>query len=370
MVGWWGFSPRAAVTFDPFGDGNTQFIFGFAQYVHLLANGTVNFANPNALGVTVVPWRDLNGDGQFQPGEGGFPRTRVGGVALGQVDPELSAPLSRELRLGLEQRLGDRWWGEVDLWYRKDSNLFDDVEVGLDADDFEQITVADPGPDNIPGTADDSSLTVFNQIDNFGGNELLLTNVDDKTVTYRGIDLGLRRPLADNWELYAAVTLGIAEGLSPKVGLVPGDAGGTSELFNDPNSLINAQARLFWDRPFLAKVYASYMLPYDIYLGGVLRTWSGPPQARVLPVALNQGFVEVYAEPRGAHRLGTVATIDLRVAKDFAIARSAQLALVFDLFNATNAGTVIIENDRTPNFGAPIAVLPPLVARIGASVSF
>ena len=369
VIGWRSLAPRIAFVVDLFGDGRTHLVGGFAQYVHQLANSTVDFGNPNSLGVTTVAWSDVNGDGQFQPGEGG-PAMTVSGGPVGQTDPDLSAPLSREFRLGLEQRLGEHWRGSVDLWYRKDEELFDDVEVGLDPDDFAPVDVLDPGRDNIPGTDDDRGLNVLNQVENFGGNALLLQTVTDKTVTYRGLDIGLRRRFADNWELSASLTLGLTEGLSPKSGLLPGDAGGISDLFNDPNALINADGRLFWDRTYALKVYAAYLLPHDIYVGGVLRSWSGAPQPRILPVALNQGIVNVYAEPRGALRLGTLSTADVRVAKDLDLSGDARLALIFDVFNITNASTVTAENDTNPNFGVPVSVVSPLVTRIGARVVF
>jgi hypothetical protein len=213
-------------------------------------------------------------------------------------------------------------------------------------------------------------LRVFNQINGFGDNRLLLTTVDEKTVTYRGVDIGIRREWADNWELRTTLTLSYSEGLVGKSGPVPGDSSGISDLFNDPNARINSRARSFWDRPYVLKVYGSYRLPHDIVVAGVLRSWSGAPMARILPVPLNQGIVDVFASPRGAFRESPLTTADLRVAKDLAVGRALQLSLYGDLFNVTNVGTVIRTYDTSPIFGVPAEIVAPMVFRIGVRVGF
>ena len=368
-IGWRGLGPRVTFAFDVLGDDSTEVVVGFSQYTHSLATSTLSLANPNSLGVRVVPWNDLNGDGQFQPGEGG-PVAAVSGGPFGAIDPDVRAPLTRELRAGIDYDLGSGWNARLDLWYRKDSNLFDDVEVGLGPADFATEIVRDPGRDNLVGTGDDGGLVIFNQVEGFGDNRLRLTTVDAKATTYRGMDLVLQRQWADNWRLHAVVTLGLAEGLSSKSGPVPGDAGGISDLFNDPNSLINADARLFWDRPYVLKVHGSWLAPRGVLLGAVLRSWAGAPLGRILPVPLNQGLVNVWAEPMGALREDSLTTLDVRLAKSFARGGGRQIGIFLDLFNVTNAATVTRTADTTPNFATPAEILPPFLARIGARVAF
>ncbi|MGD8331418.1 MAG: TonB-dependent receptor, partial [Acidobacteriota bacterium] len=373
VIGWWALSPRAAVSFDVLGDGKLLIMASFAQYAHQLGASTVSYGNFNAPGATTVTWVDDNGDGQFQPGEGG-PVTTVTAGTSRSIDASLSTPLTREVRAGIDMALGSDWRARADFWYRKDDQLFDDVEVGLQAADFAEEVVLDPGPDNIVGSADDAGLRVFNQIDGFGDSARLLTTVDGKTGTYRGVDLSLQRPWADNWTLRAVLTLAYADGASDKSGLVPGDTGGISDLYDDPNTLINAgingSAHLFWDRPWVLKVYGSYELPHGIVLAGVLRSWAGAPIGRILPVALNQGIVNVWAEPRGAAREDALTTGDVRVAKDLAIARNLRLSLYGDLFNITNAGTVVRTYQVFPIYGVPAEIVAPFIARVGARMTF
>ena len=127
---------------------------------------------------------------------------------------------------------------------------------------------------------------------------------------------------------------------------------------------------MFWDRTVVLKAYGSYMFDSGFHVAGVLRSWSGEPLARILPVALNQGIIDVYAEPRGALRNDTLTTADLRVSRTFGLARGRSVGLYFDVFNVTNAGTVTKTFDTFPLFGTPAEVVPPLVARIGARLAF
>ncbi len=102
----------------------------------------------------------------------------------------------------------------------------------------------------------------------------------------------------------------------------------------------------------------------------MLRSWSGAPVARVLPVALNQGIVDVFAEPRGALRESVLTTADVRVAKDLTVGRNLQLSLYGDLFNVTNAGTVVRSHDTFPIFGVPAEIISPMVFRVGVRLGF
>ena len=166
------------------------------------------------------------------------------------------------------------------------------------------------------------------------------------------------------------LTLSLAEGLAGKSGLVPGDAGGISDLFNDPNANIHAAGRMFWDRTYVLKVYGSYLLPHDVVLAGVLRSWKGAPAGRILPVPLNQGIVDVWAERNGVFRESSLTTGDVRVSKDFTLGTDLRLGLFADFFNVTNAGTVVRSYTTFPIFGAPAEILPPFVARFGARLAF
>lgn len=94
------------------------------------------------------------------------------------------------------------------------------------------------------------------------------------------------------------------------------------------------------------------------------------PIGRILPVGLNQGPTNVFAEPRGAVRLDPVTTIDLRVGKEFDLGRGVRLSGQIDVFNLFNANTATGKSDTVPTFGFPTSVLAPRIVRLEARVTF
>lgn len=370
LFGWSVLAPRLGLSGDVFGDGKTVFNVGFALYGDRVGTATIALANPNSLASGNVAWVDRNGDAQFQPGEGLPPLTIHDTSPVG-IDPAFSSPRTLELTAGLSQALGDDWVAGVQLFYREVNDLYDDVEVGVDFDDdFDEVVVRDPGPDNTPFTGDDQGILVYNQMSGFGDSELLLANVDDKVVELKGLDLSLARRFSNHWQLSAVATFNDINGMAGKSGLIPGDAGGTSDLYDDPNAQTNAFGRLFWHRPFLLKVSGTWELPHGFLLGGVFRSVAGEPIARIIQVPLNQGIVDVYAEFRGSERLDAVNTFDLGLAKDFSLPRSTRLTLHLDLFNVANAGTVTGVSETVPTYLVPTHILPARVIRLGARFRF
>jgi hypothetical protein len=213
-------------------------------------------------------------------------------------------------------------------------------------------------------------ITVFNQVDGFGSDFFELTNVTDKEVTYKGVDIRVQRRYRDNWQLLAGLTIGDASQLGGKTGFVPGDPGGISDLYDDPNALINARGKSPWDRPYILKVSGTYTAPYGILLGGVLRSQSGAPLARILPIELNQGIVEVFADARGYDRLPTLTTFDMRVGKDFLLPRGGGFSVYLDVFNLTNASATTQSVEVEPLVGLPLMTLSPRTIRLGGRVTF
>lgn len=371
VITWDAIVPRLRATYDVFGNGRTAIKANFARYGHQLSTGTVGFANPNGLSTNFWTWNDLNGDGQFQPGEEGI-LLAAGGALVSGIDPDFDTPITDEFTVGLDQQIGEDWVASGTFIYRKEDNLQEDVNTGLDFDsDFVPVTVAEPGPDGVFGTGDDGSIQVFNQVSGFGDDFFLLTNVGEKETTYKGVELQLQRRFRDNWNLLASLTIGEVEGLIGTGGFPPGDSGFTSNLFDSPNAQINARGNPFWDRPVIFKVSGSYLLPYDVLFGGVVRSQSGSPLGRIVQLPLNQGVIDVFAEPRGSDRLPTLTTVDLRAGKEFPFS-FGRLGVYLDAFNITNENTVTTRIETAPadNFGFPTAILPPRTVRIGARLTF
>jgi hypothetical protein len=81
--------------------------------------------------------------------------------------------------------------------------------------------------------------------------------------------------------------------------------------------------------------------------------------------------VSVRPEPVGATRLDNVALWDVRGSKIFRLTNGRQLEAMVDVFNLLNQNAkTTINTNAGPLFGSPIAILPPMVARVGLRLVF
>jgi len=144
----------------------------------------------------------------------------------------------------------------------------------------------------------------------------------------------------------------------------------------DPNTLLFAAGRTYFDRGFSGNLSAYYEAPHDVRLGVVARYYDGLVFGRLLFVnGFEQGPFFVRATPRGdfgAFRTQFNSTLDLRVARTFDIKRS-KLSVALDVFNILNFNRNTLESDLTsPNFAKriPLAIQAPRTLRLGLGWEF
>ncbi len=160
------------------------------------------------------------------------------------------------------------------------------------------------------------------------------------------------------------------------------DQGVIGNLFDNPNTLINADGRLFFDRAYLGKIAAAYELPWDMQISGVAKYYDGLPFGRKLVVTgLNQGPFYILATPRGnyfgssdksgGHRVEFNLTLDLGIEKTFPLG-DGHIGVRLDVFNLLNTNNNTRENDLSgPDFQArvPLEIEAPRVFRLGMKYS-
>lgn len=346
-VSWSAFSPRV------FGRGvlirdRLAVFAGYAGYRHRLPLGLLAFGDPDAPSADVYRWQDRNGDGRYQPGEGGALIAREGpGGPVASIDPDLKPPTTAEVTAGIEGRLG-----RVHLRFagvrRDESDLVESVNVGLGPDDWTAIGVPDDGGDII-GTSDDQILPVFARAPaSFGRDRFLLTNPEGHTAYHEGVELTigvttgrLRLRVAGS----AARTVGQAANRGFHVG--ENDHGIVGELFDQPNADTLASGRHYFDRAYTIKIAATYQAPGDVRLGLVARYQDGQPLARwVIAPNLPQGPEAVRAIFNGRSRFTFTETTDVRIEKGFTL-RGTRLAAAVSVFNLLNNGLEFEEDVRT-----------------------
>ncbi|HSL22887.1 MAG TPA: TonB-dependent receptor, partial [Vicinamibacterales bacterium] len=372
---WYTAGPRFSAVYDIMGNGKSALKFSAGRYYYMISTGTPNNVNPNFSVSRQYAWNDRNGDLRYQPGEETGTPIQAGGLTT-RFDEDFDRPYTNEFTAGLDHELMPNLRLSTVFTWRDERNVQASLNEAAPLNTWVEATRADPGPDGLAGTGDDSSFTYFNRT--LSGTRTVITNDPEQTQTYRGIEITATKRFTNRWQALAGYTYSRAKQKDISV-------------TTDPNDFINFDGPInLNDRPHQLKLSASYMLPYDVYVAGNYRHQSGPPVTRQVnaPLSFGGGSVNVFVEPRGSHRLDPLRTIDLRAAKTFRFAAGREIELNVDIFNLANANTVwevrtltpqisvrrggdpAGELIRIPQFMSPTQILSPRIIRFGASWRF
>jgi hypothetical protein len=356
----------------------------YARYYHQLLASLLDFQSPAALSGNVFLWNDENGDRQYQTGEQGTLMSRFGGE-YSRIDPNLKAPYTDEVTVGADFELGGKLKVGLTLLHRYEQRLIETTNIGVPSSAYTPVTILDRGGDDIAGTSDDQLITVYNQdASTLGKDYYLLTNPQGFRDFYQGFEV-----LAESKDWIAGLYFRLSFAAYMSVGMASQraeeqeyDQGVIGNLFDNPNTLINDDGRLFFDRAYLGKIAAAYELPWDMQIGGVAKYYDGLPFGRKLVVTgLNQGPFSVLATPRGnyfgssdkpgGHRVEFNLTLDLGIEKTLRLG-DGRIGVRLDVFNLLNTNNNTRENDLSgPNFQAriPLEIEAPRVFRLGIKYS-
>ncbi len=351
--------------------GGPRLSAGFSRYYHRLPARYANFANSTSVGGEIFEWTDPNGDGDYEEGEEGTLLRAFGGP-YSFVDSRLRRPFTDEWTVGLDQSFRGPLRLSLRFFRRDHRNLAEDVNTGVPRSSYRPLEIHDSGDDDIPGTGDDRVLTVFEQDpETLGKDNFILTNPGLRS-TNNGLEAFLSLGFAGRGFLQLSFTAFKAVGeASPGNSELENDNGIIGTLYDDPNTLVNARGRLFFDRAYIGKVAGLYLAPWKLRFGSVIKYFDGLPFGRRLIVTgLHQGPFFVMATPRGqpgGFRTQYNLTFDQRIAREFEIGW-ARLSVMVDIFNLLDLRKHLREYDISgPLFPLrlPTDVQNPRVVRFG-----
>ena len=345
--------PRFGLSFDLMGDGRTALKGSFSKFTQLEGSRLTGAINPNGRRFEARAWDDRNGNLFAELDEFGDVLSRGGGVNV-SFDPETTRPLTYEATAGIEHQLGRDLSVSATYYHRKNYNYFNRINRAVPITSYTPISIVGP---------EGQSITVFNQdLDTVGMVDRVITSdVPEFFEKYNGVEFTGRKRLSNGWQLLAGYTYGEGKGFNPNF----------NTDVNNPNNLINQRdAFQNQDRTHMIKFNGTYIFPGDFSVSTNYRYYTGQPLTRTFSVSLNQGRVNVPAEPRGAFRFDNVSILDLRVAKRFNF-DTWSVEGQFDIFNALNSNAVTRANTTIgPSFGDPTQILTPIIVGIGMRLTF
>ncbi len=346
---------------------------GYARLRSPLAGRYWIMVEANSLGGAQYLWNDANGDGIWTPAETGPLVLRFGSPYSG-IDGNLRRPYADEFNVGAETTLPQGFRMSLRLFRRDEKDRIAAINVGVPDAAFSPVETLDPGPDGVRGTFDDQNLTVYAQDPSTLGQDwYLLTNPPG----LRMRNQGLVAEITGHWRLVAVQASFMAVKsrgpTNPGNGVLENDAGVAGALYQDPNTLIHADGRTYFDRAYVGKVRMSTTLPRRFgglelantadYLDGLAfgrrLLIKGLPQGPFLVAATVRG------SPEGGNRTEYLLNWNLRVGRTLRFSRGG-LGLSMDVLNVLNGGAKMQESDTTgPLFNQrlPLALQPPRFVR-------
>ena len=380
-VVWTELSPRAGITYDLSGNAKTVFSASMATYYGQMSPGQLS-SQLAATGAVFVryPWRDLNGDEFVQPGEVDTsvpflnksveydPAHPASTTSPTRVDPNVKADRTRELIFGFDRQIGSHASAGVNyIWRKYDRFSWNDRDDWTSAN-YRAVNYT---PAGCPAAARCEPIVYYEPTRQLPSANTF-TNRPDRQRSFNGLEATFTRRGGGRWSMNASVAynnavehFGIAALEDPTcvADSCPG------EFQYAPESAGSGIGNVFQNSRWLTKVSGRVRLPYDVnvaanYIG---RQGFPFPQSIITPDRANGGgTAQVLLDPMGAVRYDNLHTLDVRVDRAFRV-RAFELVPTFEVFNLTNASTVVAINRQqaAANANTVSGIIAPRVARIG-----
>jgi hypothetical protein len=358
---WNTFSPRVGINYKVNDSGKTVVKAHYGRYYKLLEATEFRAAVPS---VTTL----FNFTGDF-----GAPRTGISPVAAAslRIDPNFKSPYSDQYILQFEQQLSTDLGMQVNYVHK------DGGDYGAWQDIAGQYAPV-PYIDNVGADATGQTVTVYRLLSNPGTRVFLQTNPDGMYMTYNGVTMTGTKRMSHNWQGVVSLVLSKSEGrLGTSARFTP--VTNQSSLANTfgrdaagPNDFVNSDGLLVGDRPVVAKAQLVYRFPWGIMAAGNLQHQTGRFYTRAVRVA-GLGFP---AAPKinmeantGDRRVANINLFDVRVQKEFTLARSTRFDVFLDALNLTNSDqfeSVGSALGTSSAFGVATRYIPPRRLQVGA----
>jgi hypothetical protein len=370
--------PRVALIYDLFGNAKTALKASWGRFATNPAASIASLVNPIDVTTRKYAW-----DTNYLTADTAVAATRItpayvatlqpifGGAQLTPttVDPGLKDSYTDEYTFGAEQELAGNVRAHATFVRKRQKDTFGRYDRLRTASSYTTVQALDPGPDGIPRTADDRTITVWETGVPPGTTDYYLTNkpIGD---TYGTVEFGVTKRMSDRWQLTSGFDWTKRQ-LS-------------SEFSEDPNTM-------FWNSNntrttgWTFRAAGSYVFNHGVLVSLSYNAMKGEPYGRLFTVTeqylrladpnrttpLVQGNMRIMAEKVGTYYLPSINLIHLRAQKEFVIRDAQRLHLMVNFFNLTGAETVtdVVETTNRA-FGQPSTNITGAVVRFGARYTF
>jgi hypothetical protein len=401
---WNTLAPRLGVVLKLTEDGKNVAKASYSRYYESMYTTEFSSVNPNSIqtgGVATYNFLgDRNGNGKVDQNELGTLKSQFV-PKDNRIDPNLRDPKNDEIMFAFQRELANNWSMNVDWIQRWFSDATTDQNCyGLPCDTVASTVyaptrvVTDFGADNLRGTGDDRSVTLFDVLPQYVGKDTFFhTNCSnnvgiDCVQRYKALEFSIGKRMSNRWQMQGSYVWSRLDG--DQLGLTTNSTTVRSVYdYTNPNNLIDSvrTGRGANDQPHAFKLLGSYQAAYGITIGANYQALSGLPIDRTLTVALSQGSRGVPMDPRGTYRASFLNLLSLRADKRFTIHGSRRASFVAELHNVLNSSAgqssygALTQNFAsqaafdaarisTAYFGRVQEIVAPRVLKIGVKFEF
>ncbi len=370
--------PRIAMIYDVFGNAKTAVKASWGRFATNPAASISILANPIDVTFKKYAW-----DTDYLTADTSIAATRItpayvatlqpifGGAQLtaATVDPNLKDSYTDEFTLGAEQEIAGDVRAHVTVVRKQQKDTFGRYDRLRTLPAFTPVAALDPGPDGLFRNGDDRTITVYETGVPPDTTDYYLTNkpIGD---TYNTLEFGVTKRMSDHWQLTSGFDW-TKRDIS-------------SEFSEDPNTV-------FWNSKntnttgWTYKASGSYAFNHGVLVSLSYNAMKGEPYGRLFTITdrhvrladpnrtapLVQGNMTIMAEKVGTYYLPAINVINLRAQKEFVIKESKRLHVMLNIFNLTDAETVIDVVETTgPMFRQPSTNISGTVVRLSARYTF
>ncbi len=347
----WNVAPRVGLTYDLTGEGTTVFKSYFGRYYSNIGTG-LGSANPGGQPSARYEFLDQNMNGVLDDSsELGQQLSFTAGAGSGSttpIDSNWTLPWADEFSAALEHELTADLGARVSYVYKRMRNTWSNYDQVDALNRNTPITI--PTCDGCPAGFNRSFNLLLYPEDLVGKTENLTTNhpAGESDMDFHTVSLGLNKRFRNNffYNVYFDYQWR-SEPRSPGTSATSWAA--SSPLSSDPTAqgwFINYDQDIPTVQDtttYQLKASARYVLPYDIAAAGTYRYISGWNYAPIHRNSVYDGRVTVYSwlGLMSENRSPNVTVVDFRLDKTFPLGDAMNVQLMFDLFNALNANTVV-----------------------------
>jgi hypothetical protein len=389
LINWNNVSPRVGVAYDLTGKSTQVIRFSYGRYYKMEGTQLLEAVNPVGFAGKVFSWNGAV-DSQGIPLKSEWDQaqnllSQFGGTTT-HIDPNISRPYSDEISVTYEKQLWHDLAVTAAYYYRTKKNLIGLFNLAAPRADYTPMTTLNGQP--IVNGVTGQPMTLYSlAAADVGKSNILMTNAPElDNNAYHGVEFTGVKRMSHNWQLLTGFTIQRQKGTT-YLPFGPGSyTGGSDDAlgddFNNPNYDINRRNNyLNMDSTYVFKVDSTYNLPWKFIWSVNFQHYTGFPvtptevfsnnNPPILGSELNQSFVTVLLQPGGILRYPSINLLDMRFSREFVIGDRFRLQPLVDLFNMTNAQTVVSENTA---FGAdylrPSNTVNPFLARLGLRLNF